>query len=426
MMDGRAAQSHALKRAINVNIHHIYDLVGPDVRTAVPHIAGGSSADWRQAVLAALRSIEDVSRDRDHFVASGHRLAALLQSFLADVALAAGSISVDRNGLHQPAFHTPDASRLSGFNAWLHRNVQSPDRHAARDADRFAVTDIPDSASLALFGDWAAGTAMAEQVSRSIADSGCNASVHLGDVYYSGTARETVQFLLEPWHSSPHTIRRACNSNHEMFSGGAQYWERTLPALGQPSARFALRNRHWMIVGLDTATLDGHLGPAQVRELERLVRGSAYRRLVLLSHHPLFDTVTGPNDSLFAELGPLLATGRVAAWYWAHEHACLRFATDARIGHARLRCVGHGGFPYLAALDSQADRSTSGARQWFTKRLDCPAGVPTVEQLCGPSPFTVAGATYGPHGWLRLDLDGPDAIESLVGAEDQLPFANVY
>jgi hypothetical protein len=420
----RAQVREESNRAVNVNIHHINDLVDQDLASAVELLARRLDADRANAVVKAVRAVEAVSRGRDHFAASGYALGGLLQSFLADLAIETGAIEFDQNGLRQPTFQDSLAPRLVEFGDWIAATVHSGAISYMPKPDQFSVTDIPDDASIALFGDWAAGTRESEAVASSIAASRCTATVHLGDVYYSGTRRETEQFLLEPWPCTTRAIGRACNSNHEMFSGGRTYWERSLPALGQYSAHFALRTRHWLLVGLDTGTRDGALGVGQLRELRRLVDREDNRRVILLSHHPLYDTVAGPSADLLSEVRPLLANGKVAAWYWAHEHACLSFKEESRFCDARLRCVGHGGFPYLAYPASrQADSERA---QSFAEPLALALGVPAAQVLCGQGSFTADGAAYGPHGWLRLDLDGPRATESLLGADGTVCYSDVY
>ena len=48
----------------------------------------------------------------------------------------------------------------------------------------------------------------------------------------------------------------------------------------------------------------------------------------------------------------MLETGRIDAWFWAHEHRCLVYKPHMKIGFSS--CVGHGGIPeYLIAKEGQ-------------------------------------------------------------------------
>ena len=86
-------------------------------------------------------------------------------------------------------------------------------------------------------------------------------AIHLGDVYYSGTKDEFRDYFLGPrcWPRGTLGETRggargtyALNGNHEMYSGGAGYFRRALPAFGQETSYFCLENAHWRIIGLDT------------------------------------------------------------------------------------------------------------------------------------------------------------------------------
>ena len=143
---------------------------------------------------------------------------------------------------------------------------------------------LPSTASVALLGDWGAGLYGAPACAHSIVrEGGYHALVHLGDVYYSGTKREVRKHFLDPSPRVPNAINRACNSNHEMYSGGEGYFGETLPDFQQPSSTFLIENDHWVLGGLDTAYLAHDLDDDQVEWLDRVVNRLEGRRLVLFS-----------------------------------------------------------------------------------------------------------------------------------------------
>lgn len=401
--------------AVTINFHHIVDLLGcapADVRTTL-----GERFALERADLDGVDRLQQVTRDRNHMVAVGNARGAMLQSFLANAAVARTDSYLDVNGNLQPVFTPRDAPLLGGFVPWAAAEHSVP--QVVSDVD---VVDIPDRVDVALFGDWGTGTPGAERVATSIAASGCAVRVHLGDVYYSGTAVETASYLVERWPRSGSVVNRACNSNHEMYSGGQSYRRLTLPALRQRSPVFALRNANWLLIGLDTGTVDARLPAEQVRRLAGLFEASGSRKIILMSHHPWFSWAAGPNRELREDIAPLLRTGRVRAWYSAHDHGFVRFDDEPEFG-IHLVCAGHGGFPYENVPSDGALTHTSGEfrLEGVTPISDNPAG----HGLLGPSGLGHLPEEYGPLGWVRLTLDGPHAVESVVDQDGHPHFPHV-
>lgn len=225
------------------------------------------------------------------------------------------------------------------------------------------VYRMPDDAVIGLAGDWGTGTESAYRVGDLIEQTQPrpHVTIHLGDVYYSGTQKEYANVFLgeDDW---PRGTERtfALNGNHEMYSGGSGYFDEALPALGQPTSFFALQNAHWRIVGVDTGYYAGifpllekllrgriRLPDENVRWLRQVVFADpADRRpVILLSHHQLFSAFEDGYQRMGRDLVPYL--DRVLLWFWGHEH---RFAgyNRAAVGGVpavRARCIGHGGMP---------------------------------------------------------------------------------
>jgi len=240
--------------------------------------------------------------------------------------------------------------------------------------------DAPVRVSIA--GDWASGTAEAEQIADLIGNAAPHFTIHLGDVYYVGDEEEMkTNCLGQPpegsdkrgvcWPSGS-VGSFALNGNHEMYANGDAYFDTFLPALGvrrspqdrlggQKASYFCLRNRFWDVIAVDTGynsvgipileqlpwfRPSCKLPDELVSWLRDVVRPRESRRgIVLLSHHQNFsafeDVFTRPAQQL-AEF-----IDRPVLWLWGHEH---RFAV---YGKARTatgiesfgRCIGHGGMP---------------------------------------------------------------------------------
>jgi hypothetical protein len=147
------------------------------------------------------------------------------------------------------------------------------------------VIPIPDSVQIALALDWgtgdwrtAANPAPSTGVGRHMSFLRPDLTIHLGDVYYSGTNDQEHYELVNIWPKG--TIGSlALNSNHEMYSGAKPYFQ----AIANPPFEiqkgcsfFALENANWVIVGLDSAYyadaynlyLDGALFPARMPNVQ--------------------------------------------------------------------------------------------------------------------------------------------------------------
>ena len=144
----------------------------------------------------------------------------------------------------------------------------------------------------------------------------------------------------------------------------------------------------------------------QVAWLEQLAAQMPGHRILLFSHHQPFSYFESQGPKLVQRLQKLLLSGRVAAWYWGHEHSCLRYdlhPTWKMYG----RCVGHSGFPYFRLAD--ADRPNH--VRW--RKLDAKGYIPGGLLLDGPNDFVKAKPeAYGPNGYLMLELRGKRVHES--------------
>lgn len=228
--------------------------------------------------------------------------------------------------------------------------------HRAPFNDQPVTLTIPDRVKLAIAGDFGTGpwcpTAPSTKVARALAAQGADYTIHLGDVYYAGKPEECTKALIDVW---PLGSRGGftLNSNHEMYSGAIPYFTATLPklfTLQKGCSYFALQNRDWLIVGLDTAYaadpwnlyLDGNI---EGRQLEWLAALPKDKRVILLSHHQGLDEKGEQPTAVYQQV--VSALGRAPDyWYWGHLHNGIVYREYQGM---RSRCVGHGAIPYGAA-----------------------------------------------------------------------------
>jgi hypothetical protein len=165
----------------------------------------------------------------------------------------------------------------------------------------------------------------------------------------AGTPDEERRYV-ERWPGEP---RRSLtlNSNHEMYGGGHGYFGVALAhekfALQRGLSYFALRNQHFVIIGLDSAYHDttflyeqGKLDDAQLEFLRQFAADAGDRRVILLTHHNGLGFDDQPT-ALWSQV--ISAVNRPMLWVWGHLHAGIAHRPQQ---HVSGRCVGHGGIPY--------------------------------------------------------------------------------
>lgn len=302
-------------------------------------------------------------------------------------------------------------------------------------AQRPAASNIPESIpnkyDVALIGDFGTGLYGAKPCAESIASDpdGYDLLFHLGDVYYSGLKDEIESRFLAVLSGIQVHTRRALNGNHEMYTGGHGYFGTLLPAFGQTSSYFAMQNDYWLLVGLDTAYKqafggkEGVIDDDQVQWLGPILRDAGNRKVVLFTHHEPFTLLDDNNGgNLVTALREFLETGKIVAWYWGHEHRCVRHDPHPKYKF-QGRCVGHGGFPEARKDLGNAPVSSDFGSQWRyldgPKNSDTPGGwVLDTANLWVPS----FEEDFAPNGYMRLEFREDRLIEH-VRAPDG---ANIY
>lgn len=230
------------------------------------------------------------------------------------------------------------------------------------------IVPIADNARVIVVGDWGSGIPRAKKVAdqiRVVLDEDpqrqCHV-VHLGDVYYSGSKREYERNFLNLWpvRQGEDVGSYSLCGNHDMYYGGHAYYDTCLAdrrlERQNGCSFFALKNAHWQILGLDTGYEDGGLHGEQATWARTLIQSAPDHRTALLSHHQLFSAHESGAKVLQRKIEPVLATERIDAWLWGHEHRCIQYESTTWNGH-RLgfsSCVGHGGIPeYLVMKDGE-------------------------------------------------------------------------
>jgi calcineurin-like phosphoesterase family protein len=256
---------------------------------------------------------------------------------------------------------------------------------------------------VAMIADWGTGLYGAPVCARSIGSDPetIDLMLHLGDVYYSGTLSEVRTRFLNLWPKRGDAVSRACNGNHEMYTGGEGYFRAVLPAFNQPASYFAVQTDDWVLAGLDSAYEEHDLAGDQAGWLERIVNAAGDRRVVLFTHHQpysLFDT-QGPR--LVEKLGRLLGRRKIFAWYWGHEHRCVLY--DAHPAWGLLgRCIGHGGYPYFR--DRVGALPIAKGKYW--RRVETRNLVPGGLILDAPNEYVPGEEDkYGANGYVTLEFD---------------------
>jgi hypothetical protein len=358
-------------------------------------------------------------------------LAARFQSLIASGAGGELKLAPLPAGGLEAKFDTKDWAAWGG--TWLWAKLFHIVPHAMVRPQTTVANPLPESARIAVLGDWGTDLYGAPKIARQIKKDKKPYSMllHLGDVYYTGTNSEEKSRFLDNWPYRKEAINRALNSNHEMYSGGDAYFEEALPKFGQDGSYFAYQNKHWTLVGLDVAYRDHAIDDEQVEWLRTIIRGAGDRRLVLFSHHQLYSHFESQGDKLWNHpgFGAILKSKRVFAWYWGHEHRCAIFENrDERFGLFG-RCIGHSGMPQSRDRTRNLPRAAEwGAAEWRRQSAAVVAGnqLPSCLVLDGPNPYILNEEDkFSPNGYAVLNFDGPKLTEEVRSADGLVIYQRV-
>lgn len=243
---------------------------------------------------------------------------------------------------------------------------------------------MPADARIAVIGDWGTGTDDARALlTRLVATCRPAVLLHLGDIYYSGTPRETewnfARVISETFAEHPPRIPVfIIPGNHDYYSGGRGFYglldTTNVGAARQAASYFCVRSddARWQLVGIDTAFNDRVPGLAfdprytapslhdnEAEWLSHKLEGFPGRTL-LFSHNQLFSAHSALNGSKAGRPRPNVNddleravaghVNRVALWMWGHEHN-LAVYEDGVEGLARCRLVGCSAFETVTGDD---------------------------------------------------------------------------
>ena len=261
-----------------------------------------------------------------------------------------------------------------GLDGRLHKPMYIPP------APDMGVIPFKPGAVIGLMADWGTGTGAASRLVGQMARYDPDIVIHLGDIYYSGTRDECDRNFLQPMAAAFDRSKVAIYNlagNHDMYCGGLGYYDMLKrlnpPGLPQqPASFFCLRctDESWQFVAMDTGNSDHDpnikdlddvlvaLDPAEEAWLDARI-AEFPGRTILLSHHQYFSALDrigpkGPDGSSQAYNPNLDSTlnrfqtsakGRIAAWFWGHEHTLTIYAPYR--GLQKGRCIGHGAVPVL-------------------------------------------------------------------------------
>jgi hypothetical protein len=315
------------------------------------------------------------------------RLAlALLQAKLAGDAAREQQINDElRNGGYDPNWVTTITEFVQHFGVDGTRG-QIP---YIPPNDTMHPLPMPPIATVALIADWGTGTASAINLLKGVAQQKPDILIHLGDIYYSGTPFECqanfkriVDDVFGRTGADTDIPVFTMAGNHDMYSGGEGYYGLLKilnpPEMRQEASFFCLRDtaqQRWQFVAMDTGLHD--YDPFKVGNVLTFLEQPEEKWLaarieefpgktILLSHHQFFSSfaqIGSPtedgslvpyNPSLemsfqrFQAAGP----GRIAAWFWGHEHTLTLYGPYR--GLEKGRCIGHGSVPVLTGGGSTA------------------------------------------------------------------------
>ena len=376
-----------------------------------------------QQIVRRVRQ-ETQAAGSDVMVTVPDREVSLAQSKLAEENEAGGALAA---GGKEVKFGTgPAGGDIWGWFKSLFDHVDAGQAHELVRPTGSSVEALADDAIVAIAADWGTGMYGAPEIADAIRKQAASRKfdllMHLGDVYYSGTLKEVQERFLDVWPADAGDVSRTLNSNHEMYSGGFAYFDLALPALKQTSSYFALQNKHWLLLGLDTAYVDHDMDTRQVAWVNTVIEQAQKdgpRKIVLFSHQQPFSQLSGQGPKLQLALKHLLEGKKITAWYFGHEHVCAIYDRHPA-WNLFGRCLGNGGIPEprdKRVTSAQDDpQHPTGVKDIVWKRVTVTPESPGAIVLDGPN-MTMEKSKdqqkFSPHGFMTLQFQGNELVEKV-------------
>lgn len=223
---------------------------------------------------------------------------------------------------------------------------------------------------IALFGDWGTGAyqdgdlsaSPSQLVMQQIGNKKPDLSIHLGDVYYSGTqgffphTGEEYLNLVQCWKYVAPLGNFTMNSNHEMYDGANGLFNvalnNSVTTMFQDqggSTFFSVCFGNWIILGLDSAYnasqmyMQGVISdPYQQQLLQNA--GKSGKKIFILTHHNPINEIGDTQNSLWNDVVSQLGKNP-DYWYWGHVHNGIVYSNKSAGGNVNCRCLGNAAIP---------------------------------------------------------------------------------
>jgi hypothetical protein len=395
-----------------------------EIRRAIQVVqSAAANLPDRDRVLATLNAALDAwTKERANNEAKGHVGDALIHPESPELSLVRSAIRTPQVAPGRASLTGHDIIGFSQYEDLDPRWIATVWNRIFRSVVPFPVAStnavvhpLQRTCTIALASDWGTGDDSSKAIAEQIRKLKPTYTIHLGDVYYSGTASEETQNMLVLWPTGT-VASFALNSNHEMYSGGHGLLEVTLTSekfeTQGPYTYFALVNDDWVILGLDSAHeatafyQNGKLNQPQLDWIQALQSGGVFtngttrKGIIVLTHHQAIELDGTVDHQLWDPLTAALAPlgGGPDYWYWGHLHAAAVFQPVPAGGRpVRARLIGHGGIPYVAD-------PTTAALEWSEEGN---AGDPKIPQR-------------SLNGFAVLHLDGPNLREELIAENGEV------
>ena len=217
------------------------------------------------------------------------------------------------------------------------------------------------SIKIILLSDWAAGNpesiTIFSKLVTYIGKNNINLVLHLGDVYYSGNYTEQYNYITKVMRKYAPSDVPIVNlaGNHDYYSGGQGYFK-NLKNLNnfQKSSFLCLDDPKFRIICLDTGINDSnplktnlntditHLNNDQAKWANRMIETAKNKKIIVLSHHQLFDFQIGgigQNKGINMKLYNTFKKNMhlINAWFWGHAHVSVIYKPNyANLAKGRL------------------------------------------------------------------------------------------
>ena len=354
----------------------------------------------------------------------------------------AGVIDYDGTMIASTKFGDLDAGWVTAliFYIALKLGVREVSSWAPFGTTPAVISNTDDTVKIAIVGDWGTGSWTdgnledypAQAVINEVQSWTPHYTIHLGDVYYAGTAGfldsdEELNNFVDNWPSGSKGSFML-NSNHEMYSGAQGFFGKGLKApqftLQQNTSYFAIQSDKWIIIGLDTAYYDkselfmnGALTDTnQINFIKSL--NTANKKIILLTHHNptnIEGTGTAQGTTQLPLWNQVLsALGRAPEyWYWGHVHNAMVYS-DASFpaqNKVKARCVGHGAIPFGVAWGLQnPDGTNKPSIEYYAHELLSSAYETTDAQQVNRVLNGFAMLTIGPDSLKEEFIDQTGAV----------------